>query len=756
MKRILLIIFLISNCKFLSAQSPTLVSPSDLANTTNNVTFYWTGASSASSQVLQISSDEFFTSFEINREAVSGANASGFFAGREYFWRVRAYYNSTGYSYSETRSFIVIAPPIANFTSNTINACKGDDVNFTSLTNNATGYSWDFGDGTTSTLQNPLKSYSNSGNYSVSLTVSNISGTNTITKSNFITVNGNSFTPSLTAIGNIKKCPKDTVTLVASPSGLDYSFIWASSVNTTNQFKTIQFGYQTVTITNSSGCSKSVSLNIERDTTQIAITKDKATFCLKDSVLISFQPTRVSAFTWSNGRTNTSFYVKNVGTYTLNGTDSNSCPIYGQIKIFYTFPDKKITTIGYIPSSCIKDSILLIAPNNITNYLWSNGATTPTIKVFSAGKVTLNFIDSAGCNARDSIQLSFSKAKNRQQMGFSIDGTEKCYGETFNLSDTSSITGYSRKWNYFTNSSTEKNISIGAGLVGTHTISLILSYGGLCNDTIKKEIKIYRIPQAYISIPSGLDVQCLKNNNFDFMGQQDTNSTKLIWYFGDGTTSNANKFNKSYSKIGSYTVSLVEIVGGICKDSTTKDVYVSGPEPAILYGPLVVNANEDNLFSANKFLADKITFTTSNNGKVVIPDLNNPSEVKISFNNSSSKGTITVKMENLTGLKCFSEKVFNITVKGSVGFFDNLDNQTFRVYPTVTSSLIHIVPNNLQGDLSNIEFTINDITGRKIKQLNISKLSNEYLLDVTSLLNGIYFITIKNNDVFYSSRFIKE
>jgi large repetitive protein len=49
-------------------------------------------------------------------------------------------------------------------------------------------YSWNFGDGTTSTEQNPAYTYTNAGRYTVKLTVTNAGGSNTMTKGNYITV----------------------------------------------------------------------------------------------------------------------------------------------------------------------------------------------------------------------------------------------------------------------------------------------------------------------------------------------------------------------------------------------------------------------------------------------------------------------------------------------------------------------------------------------------------------------------------------
>jgi len=51
-----------------------------------------------------------------------------------------------------------------------------------------TTWAWDFGDGYTSTEQNPLHVYENAGTYAVTLTVTGATGTSSITKNNYVTV----------------------------------------------------------------------------------------------------------------------------------------------------------------------------------------------------------------------------------------------------------------------------------------------------------------------------------------------------------------------------------------------------------------------------------------------------------------------------------------------------------------------------------------------------------------------------------------
>ena len=64
-------------------------------------------------------------------------------------------------------------PPVANFSSNVTQGSAPLSVQFTDLSTNATIRNWNYGDGATSTEQNPSHTYSSAGNYTVNLTVSN-------------------------------------------------------------------------------------------------------------------------------------------------------------------------------------------------------------------------------------------------------------------------------------------------------------------------------------------------------------------------------------------------------------------------------------------------------------------------------------------------------------------------------------------------------------------------------------------------------
>jgi PKD repeat protein len=81
------------------------------------------------------------------------------------------------------------APPSAAFSATPVTGTAPLAVSFTDTsTGSPTSWSWNFGDGGTSTAQNPTHTYRAAGKYTVSLTVSNASGSDTLTRTDYVAV----------------------------------------------------------------------------------------------------------------------------------------------------------------------------------------------------------------------------------------------------------------------------------------------------------------------------------------------------------------------------------------------------------------------------------------------------------------------------------------------------------------------------------------------------------------------------------------
>ncbi|MBK7764023.1 MAG: PKD domain-containing protein [Bacteroidetes bacterium] len=112
------------------------------------------------------------------------------------------------------------AAPFPDFDANNTTICQGTTVNYSNLTcGNATSWTWTFQGGTpaTSTLQNPTVTYNTIGTYSVSLTATNSYGSQSKTKTGFISVVAPPTTLATASITTL--CPGQPSILSASTTG---------------------------------------------------------------------------------------------------------------------------------------------------------------------------------------------------------------------------------------------------------------------------------------------------------------------------------------------------------------------------------------------------------------------------------------------------------------------------------------------------------------------------------------------------------
>lgn len=177
--------------------------------------------------------------------------------------------NSQGSNTVSQSGYITVTAsvPIASFTSNVTSGIKPLVVQFTDISNNTpTGWYWTFGDGGTSTLQNPVYTYTTIGTYAVSLGASNSAGSNTTTQTGYITVS-NAITPpaaSFTAdirSGTAPLTVRFTDTSANSPTGWQWAFGDGSLNTEENPSHTYtSAGTYTVSLTAINSGGKNVSL----------------------------------------------------------------------------------------------------------------------------------------------------------------------------------------------------------------------------------------------------------------------------------------------------------------------------------------------------------------------------------------------------------------------------------------------------------------------------------------------------------------
>lgn len=108
------------------------------------------------------------------------------------------------------------APPVSNFALASVDNCSGV-ANFSDLSGSAISWHWNFGDGSTSSLQNPTHLYTSNGTFSISLVVTNCAGNDSIYKPNYITITA----PALPIVQGDSSliCGADSLHLSATASG---------------------------------------------------------------------------------------------------------------------------------------------------------------------------------------------------------------------------------------------------------------------------------------------------------------------------------------------------------------------------------------------------------------------------------------------------------------------------------------------------------------------------------------------------------
>jgi PKD repeat protein len=140
-------------------------------------------------------------------------------------------------TYTVPVTLTVGSNPCANFIFTNLNNCTGI-VTFTqNVANPVTSYSWNFGNGNTSTAANPTNMYTGPGTYTVSLTACNGSTCSTISKTLTITNVGGpvsaACTPSFTSFSNSHGIMNVTFNTINKTSG--YAFEGYMDFSCTNQ-----------------------------------------------------------------------------------------------------------------------------------------------------------------------------------------------------------------------------------------------------------------------------------------------------------------------------------------------------------------------------------------------------------------------------------------------------------------------------------------------------------------------------------------
>jgi PKD repeat protein len=222
-------------------------------------------------------------------------------------------------------------PPVAAFRASAAIVPVNSVVNFADQsTNDPSEWSWDFGDGSTSSAKNPPHAFSAPGTYTVSLTVSNVSGSNTTTQ-DIIVIDPPTASFSQ-AIDELEV--SFTNTSANSPDEWAWDFGDGTSSSVENPTKTyLAPGTYTVTLTvsNDAGTSAPFTSTVtvaEAPSANFLVTENGLSVTLTDTSLNNptFWTWDFGDGTTSNQQSPTHTFAA-AGTYTISLTASNSAGV---------------------------------------------------------------------------------------------------------------------------------------------------------------------------------------------------------------------------------------------------------------------------------------------------------------------------------------------------------------------------------------------------------------------------------------------
>gem|GEM_PF-1777939 len=344
--------------------------------------------------------------------------------------------------------------------------CAGDDLVLDATVPGAT-YAWSTGAST------PTISVNSAGSYSVVVTQGNCSVNDVID----VTVEA---LPTVDIGDDATLCPGET--LVLNASGLGLSYAWSTGA-TSPTITVPSNGTYAVTVTNAANCTATDAVTITYATPgAIDLGADFALCAGESATLDATLPG--AAYAWSTGATTPTISVATSGTYSVVVTQG-TCTVNDAVNV----------VVNPMPSVELGNDVTLCAGEDITldatwpgaTYVWSTGATTPTITASSTGTysvdVTLN-----GCVASDVINVTVLSATS---VNIGADATI-CDGEVVTLDATTA--GATYLWSTGATSAT-----IDVTTTGTYSVEV---FSGLCSVTDQATITVDPMP----SVELGNDV----------------------------------------------------------------------------------------------------------------------------------------------------------------------------------------------------------------------------------------------------------
>ncbi|MBL7923387.1 MAG: choice-of-anchor L domain-containing protein [Bacteroidia bacterium] len=358
-------------------------------------------------------------------------------------------------------------------------------------------------------------------------------------------------------------CPGDSIQLAVNACRAP---LWSTGDTTTSIWVT-QPGIYYTSIANPPLCFAFSALIYVQFTNPAAVlsASGPTDFCPGDSVVLTATPGL--SYQWSNGATSQSITVYNPGSFHCTVSFGGNC---SDITDTITVNLLSGLTLSINPSGpttfCQGGSVTLTASSS--GVLWSNGSTTQSITVNTAGTYTVTPTAPGFCPSPTSVSVSVNP-----NPAVSINGQASiCQGSNTILSTSAPFSQY--LWSGGQNTAT-----ISAGTSGTYTVTVTDANG--CTATNNFSLNVLANP---VPVISGDFDFCLGTNSVLSAGN---GYSSYAWSTGSSTSTT------NVSLPGTYHVTVTDANG--CSGSASQLIVVFNPPLPFISGVTAIcqgaNAN---------------------------------------------------------------------------------------------------------------------------------------------------------------------
>jgi len=528
-------------------------------------------------------------------------------------------------SYTLPAALITNEPPTAFFNAIPTSACVLQNIQFNNLsTGNITRYLWNFGDGNRSPLQNAVHAYSDTGNYTVTLLVSNNGCNDSIVLKNLVRVN-----PPVAKFTTKFNCASPGLGIFTNQSKGATTWLWNFGDGTTSNVSNPQHQFNAsgtyivkLLVTNGV-CQQQFSDTVYVIYEKPVLNIGASAFC-KNTVASfttsNINPSLISNYQWifgdgkSSRTTNsfTNYSYTTSGTYTpkLIITDLNGCndtantsptiQVFGPDAGFFTQNGTCVNTL-----LTFTDSSKTYSNFDITKWSWDYG--DGVVEDKSAGPfkhtytkkgryiVKLTVTDSRGCF--DSETLPYQALITDPKANLLIRDSINCTSNNISFTNLSAGEGLKYLWNF--GDGTTSKLSNPAHIYqqsGIFDISLTISDIFGCTDSIFQPQKIKVANVHAVMNVSDTASSCppfkisLKNESINY--------NEVVWRFDDGGFSELDKPSHYYIIPGVYNLQLIAKGFAGCADTAYQKIVLKGPTGTFDYYPKSVCASGSITFQS--------------------------------------------------------------------------------------------------------------------------------------------------------------